>query len=103
MGISFISALTITTNDIELVTTGPNENNKYAVHVCHSRNHPHHPLMPIISTDFQYDSKEVAEKEVREYIAELTKAIALNIEESNASPTNNDERPTQDTSPPTLG
>lgn len=75
MAISWMSALVIATNDVEILSAGPDEHGKWQGIIAHSKSHPAHPYMPIISSAFYFDSNEDAEKAIRETVEEIRKKV----------------------------
>lgn len=66
MGVSLGSALTIANNDTEIVIS--ESNGKFAGAICHGVDHPHHPYMPILSTEYVFDTREAAQTSMEQTI-----------------------------------
>lgn len=75
-GISRISAMIIATTPVEAYygdqdpTTG-----KWQGIIGHSKDHPNHPYMPILSSTFTYDTPEAATLAMQEQIKLITEAV----------------------------
>jgi uncharacterized Zn-binding protein involved in type VI secretion len=74
MGISKMSAYTIAGNDVKTYAVGPVEG-KYQGIIAHG-DHPHHPGMVIISSDYYFDSEAAAVEAMDETVREIRKAVA---------------------------
>jgi len=81
MGISRITAMTISTNHESMVVTvfgpcdldndPPNVKGKYGAAICWGDKHPHHPGMPVLSSNCVYDTAEEATKVMQGVMDEL--------------------------------
>jgi len=60
MGVSYLSALIIATTQVVPLGNGPDDKGKWQGIIGHAKDHPAHPYMPIISSDFRYDSEQAA-------------------------------------------
>jgi hypothetical protein len=77
MMVSLSSALIIANTPVEAFFDGPDEKGKYQGIIGHSKDHPHHPYMPILSSHFLYDSPDDATEAMKEQI----KLITADVEE----------------------
>ena len=76
MGISRLSAFTIAGNDVEAYYGDQNpETKKWQGIIGHSKDHPHHPYMPILSSTFIYDTPEAATAAMEEQIKLIRESV----------------------------
>lgn len=73
--ISRLSALIIATNDTEIIINGPNEHGRFQGMITHSRNNPHHPYMPILSSEFTFVTEDAARNGMEETIKQIKEAV----------------------------
>lgn len=79
MGVSLVTALVISTNEVEAISAGPNSEGKYQGMIAHSKTHLHHPLLPILTSMFMFNSAEEAEAEMRNQIQSIRKVVEERI------------------------
>jgi hypothetical protein len=70
-----LSAFIIASTEPETIGVGPDEHGKYQGIIAHSKDHPAHPYMPIISSAFQYDSAQQAKDAMDEQVRLIREAV----------------------------
>ena len=77
MGISRLSAWTIASNPVEAYYGDQDPvTGKWQGIIGHSKDHPHHPYLPILSSQFLYDTPELAIAAMQEQIKLITESVS---------------------------
>ncbi len=85
MGISRSTAYTIANNPVEFIGIGPNDEGKWQGVITHSKEHPRHPCLWLLSSDFRYDSEEEAAEAMKTTVGEIKQQVAADMKTSAAS------------------
>lgn len=74
MGLSRISAWTIAGNNV-VALWEKNAEGKFKGVIAHGPDHEHHPHLPIVSTNFIYDTVEQATEAMNKLIEDIRKQV----------------------------
>jgi hypothetical protein len=73
MGISRLTAWTITGNPVAIVTG--EKDGKWGAVICHDESHPAHPYLPIFTIHPQFETREAAQESADKLVADLRVAV----------------------------